>query len=283
MKAFNYLMMSMLALCACSNFDDLNTDPDNPTNMDPDLLISTIEYYPGAGWQEQNRYFIYPAGFMNQWTGAWSTVEYAGCGQKHTNYHERLWATYFPEGIKNSVDVIRRTANDPEKVNIYNMARVLHVQLAQRLTDYYGDIPYSEAALGYYDHNLKPAYDKQEDIYKDFLKELKEAAEGFDASKPRSQYDLIYGGDIEKWRKYANTLRLRVAMRLVKVDPTLAQQEAEDAIRSGLFTSNSDNAMVVFENLRNGPPERERAMAFPTICMVTTTPTAVKSGLLLSS
>ena len=71
MKAFNYLMMSMLALCACSNFDDLNTDPDNPTNMDPDLLISTIEYYPGAEWQEQNRYFIYPAGFMNQWTGAW--------------------------------------------------------------------------------------------------------------------------------------------------------------------------------------------------------------------
>lgn len=252
MKAFKYLMMSMLALCACSNFDDLNTDPDNPTKMDPDLLISTIEYYPGAEWQEQNRYFIYPAGFMNQWTGAWSTVEYAGCGQKHTNYHERLWATYFPEGIKNSVDVIRRTANDPEKVNIYNMARVLHVQLAQRLTDYYGDIPYSEAALGYYDHNLKPAYDKQEDIYKDFLKELKEAAEGFDASKPRSQYDLIYGGDVEKWRKYANTLRLRVAMRLVKADPTLAQQEAEDAIRSGLFTSNSDNAMVVFENLRNG-------------------------------
>ena len=48
MKAFKYIMMSMLALCACSNFDDLNTDPDNPTNMDPDLLISTIEYYPGA-------------------------------------------------------------------------------------------------------------------------------------------------------------------------------------------------------------------------------------------
>lgn len=258
MKPYRILILGLAALSACSGFDDLNTDPDNPTDLNPDLLISTIEFYPGAEWQEQNRYFIYPAGFMNQWTGSWSTVEYAGCGQKHTNYHERLWATYYPEGMRYTTDVIRRTADDPERVNLYNMARVLRVQLAQRLTDYYGDVPYSEAALGYYDHNLKPRYDTQEDIYHDFLKELREAAAGFDASRPLSQYDLIYKGDVEKWRRYANTLRLRVAMRLVKVEPELARSEAEDAIRSGLFTSNDDIAMVRFEDIRNGTSGKGR-------------------------
>ena len=258
---FKWMSLLLPMLAACSNFDALNTDPDNPTDLDPDLLIATVEFYPGAEWQEQNRYFIYPGGFMNQWSGAWSTVEYGGCGQKHSNYHERLWATYYPEGIRYTTDIIARTKDDPEAVNIYNMARVLRVQLGQRLTDYYGDIPWSEAGQGYYENNLKPKYDTQESIYKDFLKELKEAAAGFDESKPLSQHDYIYGGDVVRWRKYANTLRLRVAMRLVKVDAALAQSEAEDAIAGGIFSSTDDVAKVTFENIRNGSSGKGRGNA----------------------
>lgn len=253
-KTLKYMMFAAVSamMISCSNFDDINTDPDNPTNMDPDLLISTMEFYPGAEWQEQNRYFIFPAGFMNQWSGSWSTVEYAGCGQKHSNYHERLWTTYYPEGIKYSTDVIVRTKDDPSKVNVCSMARIMRVLLMQRLTDYYGDVPYSEAGLGYYGHNLRPKYDTQEYIYHDFLKELREAAQALDESKPLSQYDLIYGGDVRKWRKFANSLRLRVAMRLIKVEPELAKAEAEDAIAAGIFTCTEDAAFVKYENIQNG-------------------------------
>ena len=259
--SFLFVPFAMLAMFACTPFDSINTDPDNPTDLDPDLLLATVEFYPGAEWQEQNRYFIYPAGFMNQWSGAWSTVEYGGCGQKHSNYHERLWATYFPEGIRYTTDIIKRTKDDPEAVNICSMARVLKVLLGQRHTDYYGDIPWSEAGLGYYDNNLKPKYDTQESIYHDFLKELKEASAAFDESKPLSQHDFIYSGDVVRWRKFANTLRLRVAMRLVKVDPELSRSEAEAAIAAGIFDSTEDVAMVKFENIRNGSSGKGRGNA----------------------
>ena len=254
MKNITKYMMLMLVLIlgmGCSNFDELNKDPNTSTSMDPDLMIPTIEYLPGSNWQEQNRYFIYPGGFMNQWTGSYAVVEYGGYGQQHATYQEKLWTIYYPTIINYVVDVIQNSKNDSSKVNIYSMARILKVQNFLKLTDYYGDIPYSEAARGYYDGNLIPKYDKQEDIYNDFLKELKEAANAFDATKPLSRYDLIYNGDISKWKKYANSLRLRVAMRLVKIDPVKAQQEAENAIASGVFTSNADICYVKYENVQN--------------------------------
>ncbi|MDR2272979.1 MAG: SusD/RagB family nutrient-binding outer membrane lipoprotein [Sphingobacterium sp.] len=231
--------------------DNLNMDPDNPGTIDPDLLISTIQYTPGAEWQEINRYFIYPGGFMNQWTGPFAVVEYGGIGQKHANYHERLWTTYYPEGVKNSLDIISQHGGNPDKVNIVAMARILKVQNFLRITDYYGDVPYSEAGLGYYDRILKPKYDTQESIYMDFFEELKKAVSSFDATKPLSKNDLFYHGDIEQWKRYANSLRLRIAMRLVKVAPEIAKKEAEDAIRAGVFQSNSDICFVKYENTEN--------------------------------
>lgn len=245
------LLSAAMAVCSCSDFDTINTDPDNPTALDPDLLIPTIQFYTGAEWQEQNRYFIYPAGFMNQWAGNYTIVYHGGCGRKHSNYHERLWATYYPEGMKNTADIIARTKSDTTMVNICSMARVLRVHFAQKLTDFYGDVPYSEAGQGYYENNLKPRYDTQQDIYHDMLKELKEASAAFDKTKYLSQHDLMFGGDVGKWRKYANSLRLRVAMRLVKVEPELAKAEAEDAIKAGIMSIADENAQVFYENIRN--------------------------------
>lgn len=236
---------------SCEDMDKLNVDPDNPGTIDPDLLISNIQYTPGAEWQEINRYFIYPGGFMNQWTGPFAVVEYGGIGQKHANYHERMWTTYYQEGVKNTIDIINKFESDPNKVNIVSMARILKVQNFLRLTDYYGDIPYSQAGLGYYEGILKPKYDTQESIYMNFFEELKTAVSSFDAAQPTSRNDLFYSGDIEKWKRYANSLRLRIAMRLIKVAPEVAKREAEDAIRSGVFQSNDDVCYVKYENVEN--------------------------------
>ena len=251
-KYFSFLaiaLVAMFSLNSCTDFDDLNKDPNKSTEMDPDLLLSTVQWLPSSDWQRMHRLFIYPGGFMNQWTGSWTVVYYAGEGQKNTGYFEYLWSTSYPEVIKNVVDIVERTKDNPEKVNTYSIARILKVQNFMRMTDYYGDIPYFEAGMGYYTGNLKPRYDKQEDIYADFLKELKEAAADLDVSKPAPKYDHYYNGNIAQWKKYANSLRLRAAMRLVKVDPARAEAEAKDAIQSGVFTSNSDIAFVNHENL----------------------------------
>ena len=251
-KLLTVVMVLILGLGSCTDFDELNRDPNKSTNMDPDLLISTVQWFPSSDWQRVHRLFIYPGGFMNQWAGEWATVNYGGEGRKNTGYFEYLWSTSYPEVIKNVVDVVERTKDDPEKINANAIGRILKVQNFMRLTDYYGDIPYSEAGMGYYTGNLKPKYDKQEDIYADFLKELKEAEAQLDPSKPAPKYDLYYKGDIAKWKKYANSLRLRVAMRLVKVDPVLAQAEAKDAIQLGVFTSNNDICYIQHEKINNG-------------------------------
>lgn len=251
-KNIKTLILSLFAstfFYSCADLDSLNENPNTSTDMDIDLMIPTVQYYTSSDWQRMHRLFIYPGGFMNQWAGDWASIEYGGHGRKNDYYFEFLWNLTYPEAIKNVVDMVERSKNNPDKPNSGAISRILKVQQFLRLTDYYGDIPYSEAGQGYYQNILRPKYDKQEDIYYDFLKELKEASAALDPSSIKPKTDLYYNGDINKWKKLANSLRLRVAMRLVKVDPALAESEAKDAIQSGVFESNSDICYVKHEDV----------------------------------
>jgi len=219
--------------------------------MEPGLLIPTIQMRQSENHQEWARYLSYPAGFMNQWTGYWGTVEYGGRGKRFGNYMEQMWISYYPTIIRDVVDVVRRTTNDPENVNVNAIARILKVECFLKLTDFYGDIPYFQAGLGASDYIFKPAYDEQEKIYEDFFKELKEAEAALDPSAEEIKNDLYYDGSVAQWKKFANSLRLRIAMRLIKVDPQRAKAEAEDAIQKGVFLSNDDICYVKHENYEN--------------------------------
>src|SRR5690606_15343662 len=97
----------------------------------------------------------------------------------------------------------------------------------------------------------RPKYDKQEDIYTDFFKELSESVAQLDASKDVNPQDLFYKGDVTKWKKFGNSLRLRLAMRLVKINPTKAKEEAVAAFNAGVFTSNEDVCKLDHENVQN--------------------------------
>lgn len=127
----------------------------------------------------------------------------------------------------------------------YALANVIWVLGFHRVTDYWGPIPYFSAG--------KPAtsvpYDPQDKIYDDFLKRLATAAtilKGKTSEKPfGGSADLMYGGDVNKWIKFTNTLRLRLAMRISKVDPARAQTEAEAAVAAGVLTESPvDDAYV---------------------------------------
>jgi hypothetical protein len=120
----------------------------------------------------------------------------------------------------------------------------MKVLIFHRITDIYGDVPYFKAGLGFYSRNFTPTYDKQQDIYPDMLKELSEAATALDASKDVASGDMIYNGDVVKWKKFAYSLMLRLGMRLTKVDPALAKTWAERAAAGGPMTSISDNASI---------------------------------------
>lgn len=144
---------------------------------------------------------------------------------------------------------IRKLTNG-EGVN-YAWAQILRVAAMQRLTDMYGPIPYSKVVSG----NLNVEYDSQENVYKAMFTDLNNAIDELTTftianpgSKPMKSYDGLYGGDFSLWVKFANSLKLRMALRIRYADPTLAKQMAEEAVNHiiGVMTTNGDNAKYYY-------------------------------------
>ena len=114
------------------------------------------------------------------------------------------------------------------------------------MTDYFGPIPYSEVGSG----KDVILYDSQEDIYNDFFELLTDAtavlSQNLSKGKVFADGDIIYGGELSKWLKFGNSLRLRCALRVSKVAAAKAKAEAEGAAATpgGMLTTNADNAFM---------------------------------------
>lgn len=142
---------------------------------------------------------------------------------------------------------IRKNLDSDEDSHIYQWAKILRVASMHRFTDMWGPIPYSKVGDG----SMSAPYDSQEEVYKMFFQELDMAIEVLTkfvnenpTSKPMKDYDLVYGGDYKKWIKFANSLKLRLAMRCAYVAPELARKNAEEAVTNGVIEANTDNAGV---------------------------------------
>ena len=129
--------------------------------------------------------------------------------------------------------------------NMTAVSRIMKAYIYSTMTDRWNDIPYSQALQG-----TVPGYDKQESIYKDLLKELKEAVAQFDGASAISG-DFIYGNDVAKWKKFGNSLRMVLALRLSRKYPAASDYPAQafkeayqDA--AGHFTANADNFTVAY-------------------------------------
>ena len=159
-------------------------------------------------------------------------------------YYTSLWDRNYPTAVKGIEDIIQQLTDEGNTGSEMGIARIFRVFIYSRITDTHGDIPYSEAGQGYSNGILKPKYDAQQDIYMDMLKELEEAAAQLGSSSSFGASDAIFGGDTAKWKAWANSLMLRHAMRLTKVDIATAQAWAVKAISAGTMTSNDHIAAV---------------------------------------
>jgi hypothetical protein len=124
------------------------------------------------------------------------------------------------------------------------MAKVWRVEMYHRMSDYFGPIIYSQFGNG----KTTVAYDAQADIYHSFFKTLDTAVQVLKQNTGSNAFggnDQVYSGNADKWYRFANSLRLRLAMRISYVEPLLAQAEAEKAVTAGVITNNSDNASVL--------------------------------------
>lgn len=254
-KTFIILSAALLAgissSCSDSYMEDLNTDKSKANSIDPNAQLTTAELqtYGDLGMVEIYRNYLYA--FTQQLMGCWNTTNYGGRHTVDNNEMGRIWTSFYPKAIKDLTDAIHRSAEDENRKNINAILRIYRVYMMSVITDIYGDAPYSEAGFGYLKEIYNPKYDTQEDIYNDFFTELKDAASALDAANDRITGDVIYNGDVAKWIKLANSLRLRYAMRISDVAPEKARKEFEDALASegGVLTSGSDDALIKYMDI----------------------------------
>lgn len=244
-----HLMLGMLALLvgasSCEkDFDQLNTNPTAATALNPlftfnNAMINTT--YPGSTLVFEFPIVQY---MFSPNSGILSGGNFNIDNRGTTGVNAGIWQRYYRDVMRYVVDVINQTKADANRSNLYNMARIWKAYAAMLLTDTYGDVPYSEAGLGYIGGNVSPKYDTQESIYNDIIKELTEATAALDATKPTEAGDVVFGGNIDRWKRFGYSLLLRAGMRLTKVNPTLAQSTVQKAISSGVMQSNADNALL---------------------------------------
>lgn len=239
---------SLFSSCSDDYMEDLNTDPSKAPSIDPNAQLTTAQLQTYGDLGEVEIYRNYHYGFTQQLMGCWNTTNYGGHHTIDNNEMCRIWTSFYPNAIKNLVDGICRTSEDATKNNINAALRIYRVYMMSLITDVYGDCPYSEASLGFLDEKYNPRYDTQEEIYSDFFVELKDAASQLSSAGDRLTGDLIFGGDINKWKKLANSLRMRYAMRISNVAPDKARLEFEDAMNSdgGIITSAGDDALIKY-------------------------------------
>ncbi|HZY38352.1 MAG TPA: SusD/RagB family nutrient-binding outer membrane lipoprotein [Mucilaginibacter sp.] len=243
----------MLVAAACrKELTNVNTNPDAITanKYDPNLLLTTVQLmYTGA-----NNFG--GSAWATKWGGVACFIQHTAStnpgfyyGDKYLNnitaMGEMFQDSYTSE-VQPVVELYILTANKPQYRNLHQMARMMKAMVFEQMTDLYGDIPYFQAGLGYYDRIYQPAYDSQKVIYADLLKEVSQAVDSLSENADKPTGDVMYSAaadQIAEWKEFGNSLLLRMAMRLTKVDPATAQSYVTKVV-GNTMKSNADNAIV---------------------------------------
>lgn len=254
-----FLLTSVLLVSCEKDFDEINTSPNSPDKAQSQFLLTYA--------QRQFAYFIYDSWFSGRMASVasqqWAQRNYTT--EDRYDFRANITNTYYRNlyfYLMNLEEIIRLNTDAATKGEMANVsgdnnaqiatAMIMRACIIQTMTDCWGAIPYSQAFKP--TQYPTPAYDSQADIYATLITELEQAATliGTTTSAWNSGGDIIYGGDMAKWKKFANSLRLRLAIRMNRVNPGTGATVAADAIADGVFTSNDDNA--VFNFIKDGTP-----------------------------
>lgn len=260
------IAMGVLATACESSLEGLNDNPNAPTEVPSELIL------PQTQERALNR--LYSMSGLNGYVGAIWAQSYAKIQYTEEDRYDfsgrvnlinDLWESFYSTSLKD-LYAIRDKAEAAGNANQQAIAEIMIAWNYQVMTDLWGSIPYTEAVQGLAENSenriINPAYDPQEEIYAGLLSTLESAANRIDVnSSPYGSEDLIYGGDMMKWKKFANSLRLRILMRMSEVDPGTASSGISEIISSGapIMTSHADNAKVEYMAYPNNNPVNEFA------------------------
>lgn len=229
---------SIATTVSCSkSFDDsYNTDPNNPSTASGMQLLANAEYFlSGTSANTANQMGVHYPQYLSLTTYT-DNSRYIS-----TNINFESWYKGPLKNIQEVKDKAQNNTLSESEGSITNqvaLAHILEAYFMLHMTDRWGDLPYSEALKG--SANRLPKYDSQKEIYTSLFNQLKEASSTINASSTLKN-EIIFSGNMSKWKKVGNTIRLIMALRLSKVDPNWGKQEFASALADGVMTSNSDN------------------------------------------
>lgn len=264
MKYLNKLLVlvaiCMIPMSGCNNEDltDLNINPTAANQIDWKFMLTR-----GLVQAAENRYIngrvhLNLASGLIQHMATLQVGGERGSGDKYMRHLDSFNAyqdRVYEEALKTIAEIIRQTGpegTNPDWTNLHHVAQVLYILPMHIMTDLYGNVPYSEANRGV-DGIFFPKYDSQQSIYMDMLDKLDKAAAAIGTGPDElGSADLMYEGDLTKWKKLANSLMLRLGMRISNVDPAAAETYVKKAISGGVMESNLDMAWI---QMASGPSQ----------------------------
>jgi len=244
-----FLALFFTMFNSCENdFDELNKSKTSATAIDPAFILNRAIINSSIST------LIYEIGIVQQiispFSGVLTGANYNSDNRASTDDN---WQSFYRNVLKDTKEIIYQTKDNSARSNMMNMARILQANAFMILTDTYGDIPYTDGGNGYYSQVFFPIYETQQSIYPKIIAELTEATAALDAAGTVETADILYGGDVAKWKKFGYSLLLRAGMRLSEVDAAQAQDAVTTAFDGGVITSNADNAMVRHDNNYRNP------------------------------
>ena len=237
-----------------SNLTEINDNPNAPSSLTPELILPTAIRNLAWTLVGENDWDL-PA--TSLWVQHFARIQYASTdyfdlgGDYAAGHWNDIWqfnenhASGNPgHGALPQTQEIINGATLLGNANQLAVGMILKAYAVHNVTDMFGDVPYFQALLGA--STISPIYDSQKDIYDDLFVQLAAAQGMIGSGAPYGAGDLVYAGDMEKWRRFANSLRLRLAMRLTDVDPTKAATEAAAAVPAGVMRDAGDAALLQY-------------------------------------
>ena len=245
------LATSLLMVSSCQNdITSLNNDPKHPASVPSGNLLATSMYqsfyYMYTGSVNFNNYRF----FTQQWTETIYTQEtnYNLVTRNQPRNHFNRMYVYSLNPLEQAKKDLPAEINaDPDVVNNkWATLELASIFVWENIVDTFGDVPYTQALQA---ETIKsPKYDDAKTIYLSLLSRINIAITKINTAKPGySSEDLVYKGDMEKWIRFANSLKLRLAINLADVDPATSKAAAEAAITGGLMTSDADSYALKFD------------------------------------
>ena len=246
MKKINKLKTLILAVfvtftaCDTVDFGTTNVDPNAPSNAVTSLLLTNVERGM-SGYVATTTANLY--------------VQYLSNGQydEESRYQTLNWGTNgayaLLQDIKQIIDINTAEATKVgaqaygSNGNQIAVATILKVWYYQMMTERWGYLPYSEANDA--ENNTKPKYDSQESIYMALFGELDSALGMIDSGNGPAG-DILLGGDMTQWRSFANTIKMVMALRLSKADPTTGSAKFKEALAAGVISSNANSIKYTY-------------------------------------